>query len=273
MESNEKNPQEEPISQKNEPAIVLNRSTYHILISSAVFFIVGIVVGVVGYSSYVDTNAELIQRAVDTALLQQEVKLTELLESIPTEPAGPTAKQFVDDDPFIGNEDAPVVIVEFSDFNCQYCKKFHDETLQPLLETYGDDILFVYRDFAILGPSSIDSAVAAECANEQGAFWEYHDVLFENQGAFSNDDLIDYAEQLELDIEAFSICLEDPAFVNEVRRDAAAAQQIGARGTPAFLINGQFVSGAQPFEGFVTVIEQELAVLSDTQDESEVTEQ
>jgi len=267
MESNENIFNEEQRQQKSDPAIVVSQSTYHILISSAVFFIVGIVVGIVAYSSYVDSNVDLIQRAVDATLLQQEVKLTELLENIAAEPATPTAKQFVDDDPSIGNVDAPVVIVEFSDFNCQYCKRFHDETLQPLLETYGDDILFVYRDFAILGPSSIDSAVAAECANEQGVFWEYHDILFENQGAFSNDDLLEYAKQLELDVDAFSTCLEDPEFVSEVRRDAAAAQQIGARGTPAFLINGQFVSGAQPFEGFVTVIEQELAVLSDKQDD------
>ena len=272
MESKDNISNEEQKQLKSNPAIVVNRSTYHILISSAVFFIVGILVGAVGYSNYVDTNADLIQRAVDTALLQQEAKITELIENIPTVPTGPTAKEFIDDDPFVGNEDAPVVIVEFSDFNCQYCKRFMSETLQPLLETYGDDILFVYRDFAILGPTSIDSAVAAECANEQGAFWEYHDILFENQGAFSNDDLIGYAEQLELDIEAFSVCLEDPEFINEVRRDSADAQKIGARGTPAFLINGQFVSGAQPFEGFVTVIEQELAVLSDSE-ESEVNEQ
>lgn len=249
---------------KADPAIVVSRRNHNIFISSAVFFIVGIVVGVIGYSSYMETNAQLIQRAVDTALLQQYEKFTDLIENIPTQPTGPTAKQFVDDDPYIGNDDAKVVIVEFSDFNCQYCKRFHDETLQPLLEAYEDDIQFVYRDFAILGPSSVDSAVAAECANEQGAFWEYHDMLFENQGAFSDDDLIGYAEQLELDTDAFSACLEDPEFINEVRRDSAAAQQVGARGTPAFLVNGQFVSGAQPFEAFAAIIDQELAILADS---------
>lgn len=260
---NVKETTEKQYQSKDEPAIVVSRSSYNIFISSAMFFIVGIVVGVIGYSSYIETNAQLIQRAVDTAIAQQEERLTEILEAIPTQPSGPTAKHFVDDDPYIGNEGAPILIVEFSDFNCQYCKRFQSETLQPLLEIYGDDIQFVYRDFAILGPSSIDSAVAAECANEQGVFWEYHDVLFENQGAFANDDLIGYAEQLDLDTDAFSTCLQDPDFINEVRRDAAAAQQIGARGTPAFLINGQFVSGAQPFEAFEAIIEQELAVLSE----------
>lgn len=261
METNENNPDEERGHTKSDPAIVISRNAYHIIVSSIVFFIVGIVVGVVSYSKYVATNEELIQRAVNVAMVEQEEKFTELLENIPSQPTQPTAKQFVDDDPSIGNEEASVVTVEFSDFNCQYCKLFHDETLQQLLEAYEGKIQFVYRDFAILGPSSIDAAVAAECANEQGSFWEYHDILFENQGAFSNDDLIGYAKQLELDTDAFSVCLEDPEFINEVRRDSAAAQQIGARGTPAFLINGQFVSGAQPFEGFAAIIDQELAIL------------
>lgn len=249
---------------KDDPVIVLSKRSYNIFISSAVFFIIGIAVGVIGYSSYVETNAQLIQRAVDTAVAQQEDRLTEILENIPTQPSGPTAKQFIDDDPYVGNEDAPIVIVEFSDFNCQYCKRFYDETLHAILEAYEGDIQFVYRDFAILGPSSIDSAVAAECANEQDAFWEYHDLLFENQGAFSQGELIGYAEQLELDTETFSSCLEDPEFINEVRRDSAAAQQIGARGTPAFLINGQFVSGAQPFDAFAAIIDQELAIIADS---------
>ena len=263
---------EEEHSQQDDVAIVVSRNTYNALISSIVFFVVGVIIGVMGHAQYVATNEELIQRAVDTAILQQQEKFTDLIENIPTQPTGPTAKQYVDDDPSIGNDDAKVVIVEFSDFNCQYCKRFHDETLQPLLEAYEDDIQFVYRDFAILGPSSVDSAVAAECANEQGAFWEYHDILFENQGAFSDDDLIGYAEQLELDVDAFSACIEDPEFINEVRRDSAAAQQIGARGTPAFLINGQFVSGAQPFDAFAALIDQELAVLADSE-ESDVNEQ
>lgn len=264
MDAPEQNNLAESTPQKNDTAIIITRNTYHLLVASIVFFLVGIVVGVVGYSQYTETNEQLIQHAVDTALSQQEDQLTELLASIPRQPAGPNAKDYIDDDPFIGNEDAPIIIVEFSDFNCQYCKRFQDETLQLLLEAYDGDIQFVYRDFAILGPSSIDSAVAAECANEQGAFWDYHDVLFANQGDFSNDSLVGYAEQLELDVEAFSVCLEDPAFVNEVRRDTAAAQQVGARGTPAFLINGQFVSGAQPFEGFAVIIDQELALVSDS---------
>jgi protein-disulfide isomerase len=264
MESYENNPVEEQFQQKSDPAIVMRRSTYHLLIASLVFFIVGIVVGVVGYSQVAKTNTQLIEQAVDTALLQQEDKLTELLSSLPTQPAGPNARDYIDDDPSKGPKDAPVVIVEFSDFNCQYCKRFMSETLEPLLEAYGDQILFVYRDFTILGPSSIDAAVAAECANEQDAFWEYHDILFNNQARFSNEELIGYAEELNLDIEAFSACLEDPEFVNEVRRDTAAAQQTGARGTPAFLVNGQVVSGAQPFEGFAAIIDQEIAVMSDS---------
>jgi protein-disulfide isomerase len=264
MESNEDILYEEPTETKNDPAIVINRSTYHLLVVSLVFFLVGIVVGAVGYSQYTDTNEQLIQRVVNEALLLQEGQITKLLGEISTEPVGPNARDYIDDDPSIGREDAPIVIVEFSDFNCQYCKRFMSETLQPLLEAYGDDMLFVYRDFTILGPSSIDAAVAAECANEQDSFWEYHDILFDNQARFSRDELIGYAEGLNLDIEAFSVCLDDPEFLSEVRRDTAAAQQIGARGTPAFLVNGQMISGAQPFEAFAAIIDQELALASDS---------
>ena len=113
-----------------------------------------------------------------------------------------------------------------------------------------------------MGETSITSAVAAECADDQDSFWSYHDILFANQGDFERESLIAYAEQLELDMEQFTTCLDEQTYIGEVRLDSATAQQIGARGTPAFLINGQFISGAQPIEVFTQIIDTELAVAS-----------
>lgn len=238
---------------ENNTASTISRHSLNYVLIAITFLLLG---GFGGYA--LATN--LIQETVDEAFLRQETALNELIESgALAGSSNPTASQYVDDDPAIGPEDASVVIVEFSDFNCSFCKRFHDTTLQPLLDQYEGQVRFVYRDFAILGETSVTSAIAAECADDQGRFWDYHDLLFENQGDFGRDSLISYAEQLELDIDLFSTCIDDQTHLNDIRADSAAAQQIGARGTPAFLINGQFVSGAQPLEAFVQIINAELA--------------
>lgn len=169
----------------------------------------------------------------------------------------------VDDDPASGPADAPITIVEFSDFNCQYCGRFARDTLPLLRQNYGDQIHFVYRDFAILGPSSLEAAIASECANDQNAFWVYHDLLFANQGNFSQESLVSYAAQAELNTEQFIACLLDSAVRQEVLADTAEAQRLGATGTPTFFINGRPVVGAQPYEVFVSIIDDEM-VTADT---------
>lgn len=237
----------------------ISRYIANYIFIAIIFFVIGGIVGVIGYSSNVTRNEDLIQSAVDAAYIRQAETLNELVESgVLSGEVRPNASQFEDDDPSIGPEDAPVVIVEFSDFNCSFCKRFHDSTLQPLLDQYEGQIRFIYRDFAILGETSVTSAIASECADDQGQFWEYHDLLFANQGSFSRDNLIGYAESLDLDLSQFTTCLDERTYFNEVRADSAAAQQIGASGTPAFMINGQFISGAQPFEVFAQIIEAEL---------------
>src|SRR5690606_35254580 len=105
------------------------------------------------------------------------------MQPTPTPPPAVLDNVSADDDPAIGPEDAPVVIVEFSDFRCPYCKRFRDETLPVLLEEYGDQIRVVYRDFPVVGGEV--AAIAAECANKQGEFWAYHDALFENFQAYN----------------------------------------------------------------------------------------
>ncbi len=124
---------------------------------------------------------------------------------------------------------------------------------------------FVYKHFAILGPPSGLAAEASECAADQDAFWEYHDRVFENQVAgqtdLSEESLIAQAADVGLDIEDFSECLTSGKYTSQVRQESMSVQSMGVRGTPAFLINGVFVSGAQPYEVFQEIIDEQLASL------------
>lgn len=165
-----------------------------------------------------------------------------------------------DDDPAIGPVDAPVVMIEFSDYQCQFCGQFARETLHPLLELYPDQIRFVYRDLVIYGPVSFQAALSAECANDQGAFWLYHDRLFEQQNNLTPEFFFAMAEELNLDMQQFARCVSDPATEDEVKADTAAGHDLGIQGTPTFYINGRILVGAQPLEAFATIIDEELAL-------------
>ncbi len=164
--------------------------------------------------------------------------------------------------PTLGSSRAPVTIVEFADFQCSFCKKFWAETLPKLKETYikKGQVRFIYRNFAILGKFSEQAAQAAECAGEQGKFWEYHDSLFANQGglAFTGSKLRQYVRQLKLDVRAFGQCLDASKYKKKVEGETAVAASLGARGTPTFFVNGQLMVGAQPLDVFQSVIEEEL---------------
>ncbi|NOZ58286.1 MAG: thioredoxin domain-containing protein [Euryarchaeota archaeon] len=169
-----------------------------------------------------------------------------------------------DDDPAIGPEDAPVVIVEFSDYQCPYCRKFAMETLDRILEEYRGRVRFVYRDFPLesIHAYALKAAEAANCAGEQGRYFEYHDLLFERQEDWSSRGeaaFLEYAQQLGLDAESFSSCLSSGKYEEEVRKDLQDGMRAGVRGTPAFFINGIPLSGAQPFEAFKAIIDAELA--------------
>jgi protein-disulfide isomerase len=176
-----------------------------------------------------------------------------------------------DNDPFMGVADAPIVVVEFSDFYCSFCGRHFQQTLTPLLETYDGLIKYVYRDFPSVGGDAAQlAAMAAECANDQGKFWEFHNAMFTKQDdlrtATTDADslrtyLVQAATDLELDIDTFSSCYDNQTHLSDVIGDATDAQLIGARGTPAFLVNGQFVSGAQSYEYFANIIDGKLREL------------
>jgi protein-disulfide isomerase len=161
--------------------------------------------------------------------------------------------------PAKGNSDAPVTIVEFSDFQCSFCKKFWRETLPRIEEKYihTGKVRFVYRHLAILGPSSVQAAIASECAHEQGKFWPYHDRLFASSGPFSfnTGNLKRHAEKLCLDTAKFNSCLDTEGAREKVQRETMVGRAIGMTGTPGFPINGGRLIGAQPYEVFEEIIE------------------
>ena len=126
-----------------------------------------------------------------------------------------------------------------------------------------DKVRFVYKHFAILGPESGHAAEASECAAEQGEFWAYHDIVFKDQqtthSTLGQERLVDLAEEIGLDTAAFSECLSSNKYSLQIARESQAIQALGVRGTPGFLVNGLFISGAQPFEVFEQIIEEQLA--------------
>lgn len=175
----------------------------------------------------------------------------------PTAAPQPAVEATVDDDPSRGPEDAAVTIIEFSDFQCPYCARFQQQTLPQILSEYGDRVRFVYRDFPLtsIHPNALKAAEASECADDQGKYWEYHDLLFQNQSALDEESLKAYAASLGVDTDAFNECLDSNKHMSEVRKDLEDGIAAGVQGTPAFFINGQLVSGAQPFAAFQSVIE------------------
>jgi len=166
----------------------------------------------------------------------------------------------------LGNPDAPVLIEEFSDFQCPFCARFFRETEARLIQEYvtPGKARFVYRHFAFIGPESVWASQAAECAANQERFWEFHGKLFnnqagENQGAFSVDRLKRFAQDLGLSTDLFNRCLDANETLDRVRKDTEEAQRLGVRSTPTFFINGAPLLGALPFEEFKAAIESQLA--------------
>ncbi len=139
--------------------------------------------------------------------------------------------------PGIGPEDAPIVIVEFSDFQCPFCKRFYDETYQQLLAAYPDKIRFVYRHLPLtsIHPEAFPSAEASMCANEQNAFWEYHDKIFENQDKLGGELYTQIASDLNLDTVAFEDCLNTGKYKDLIQQDMDFALNLGVQSTPTFL--------------------------------------
>ena len=216
---------------------------------------------------------QLTQKDLDDAIAKLELKMMQ--QRLPTAQPQLPAKISADNDPTIGNPDAPITIIEFSDFQCPFCARFHVQTLPSLMEEYIEQgkVKLVFRDFPIqnIHPNALPASVAAECANDQGKFKEMHDLLFENQKQWSNLEtssalsaFVQYASDLQLDEEEFTSCLTEGKHVSEIRKDLEDGRNYGVTGTPGFFIGNDAIGyvelkGAQPFESFKKVIDSQLA--------------
>ncbi len=163
------------------------------------------------------------------------------------------------EDPARGPADAPVEIVEFSDFDCPYCQRA-TETIELLLEEFAGQIRFVYKDYPLpTHPDAFKAAEAGNCAHEQDRFWELHDTMFANQGALSVEELHAYAENLGLDTDAFAECLDSGRHTATVERDMTIGDGYGVSSTPTLFLNGRPVLGAAPYDTFAEIVREEIA--------------
>jgi protein-disulfide isomerase len=172
------------------------------------------------------------------------------------------ATREADDPRALGDVDAPVVMIEWADFLCPFCGVFARDTEPELITRYVETgiLRIEWRDLPFQGEEAVLAAIGGQAAAEQDAFWAYHDALFtadlrRSDGRMSREFLLEVAAELDLDVEAFDAALDDPALAEQVQAEAVQAQSLGITGTPAFIVGGYPVVGAQPLEAFVNVIE------------------
>ena len=188
------------------------------------------------------------------AALRKEKGVEILLQGPPRERIAVAAEG-----PARGPSTAPITIVAFSDFECAYCGRAR-QTIDKIVATYGDKVRLVYRHFPLdFHKNAKQAAEASLCADEQGQFWAFHDLLFDAQDKLTVEDLKGHATALGLQAAAFASCLKSHAKMSVVEKDIEAGKRAGVSGTPAFFINGLMLSGAQPFAAFAEIIDAELA--------------
>lgn len=215
----------------------------------------------IGFSPTPITKAEL-KSQIELAKAQREAQDAQAKQDdnmIVNMPVG--------DDPSIGDQNAPVTVIEFSDFQCPFCGKFYSETYKPLYENYikTGKVRFVYKDYPLveIHPYAQKAAEAANCAMDQNKYWEMHDLLFTNQNALDIQNLRNYAKTLGLDTNKFDTCLDTDKYANEISGDKSDLEsRVGRQGTPYILINGRQIKGAYPYSQIKTIIDQEIAKAS-----------
>ncbi len=190
----------------------------------------------------------------------------------PVPPSPQNVKVSIDDDPIKGDTKAPVTIVEFSDFQCPFCKRFYDQVLPSLDKEYisTGKVRLVFRDYPLeFHKNALPAAIAANCAQEQGKYWEVHNFLFEHPDKLDTVSMLSSADELNLNREKFEKCVNDKTKEAEINKDFQDGQLYGVRGTPSFFIGktednkneltGVYIRGAQPFQVFKTEIDKLLA--------------
>ncbi|PBO85014.1 MAG: disulfide bond formation protein DsbA [Thaumarchaeota archaeon] len=258
-------------TETNNGNISVKKSTFNGLIIGLIA-ITGIAMFFAG-SYVVNSDSDKIsQEELQDAISKLELKI--LQNQLPTTQPTSQVKISADNDPIIGNPDAKISIIEFSDFQCPFCARFHIQTLPLILEEYIDEgkVNLVFRDFPIqsIHPNALPASVAAECANEQGKFREMHDKLFDNQNQWNRQQTADavlmfnqYAEEIKLDQAKFESCLSNGKYIDEIKKDLEDGRDYGVSGTPGFFIGNDKIGyvelkGAQPFDSFKKVIDAQL---------------
>ena len=271
IESGEIKSNETEFNEINSEKISIKKSTFNGLVVAliGITIIATFFAGV--YVSNFDSN-QVSEEELQEAISKLELKL--LQNQLPTGQPTPIVKISADDDPVIGDPNAPISIIEFSDFQCPFCARFHIQTLPSILEEYVDQgkVKLIFRDFPIqnIHPNALPASVAAECANEQGKFKEMHDKLFDNQKEWSGLETANamslfsqYALEMGLEQEVFDSCLTNGKYIEEIRNDLNDGRTYGVSGTPGFFIGNDQIGyvelkGAQPFESFKKVIDAQL---------------
>ena len=188
----------------------------------------------------------------------------------PSAPGNTLALFTANASPYLGDENAPITLIEFGDYQCHFCNKFFHETETVIVKNYVETgkVKILFKDFTIIGPDSIGAAQATHCAKDQGKYWEYHDELYnnytgENDGWASSENLVVFAQNIGLDIDEFTQCMTTGKYRQLVEASSNDARSLGVTGTPAFFVIGPDnqvtrISGAQPYEVFLNLFESEL---------------
>jgi len=258
---------------QNNGKISVKKSTFRGLIIGLVLA-VGVAAFLAGsYTSNLNSN-QISEEDLQDAIAKVELKL--LQNQLPTSQPRLSMKISVDNDPIIGNPDAPITIIEFTDFQCPFCARFHIQTLPLILEEYIDQgkVKLVIRDFPIqsIHPNAVPASVASECANEQGKAKEMHDKLFYNQNQWGEQETANalslfsqYATEIQLDQETFDSCLTSGKYIEEIKKDLEDGRNYGVSGTPGFFIGNDQIGyvelkGAQPYDVFKKIIDAQLEI-------------
>jgi protein-disulfide isomerase len=167
-------------------------------------------------------------------------------------------------EPVKGNQENPkLIIIAFSDYQCPFCKEAEDN-LKEAMKEYENEILFVFRDLPLesIHPHAKQAALATECADEQEAYWQYHDKLFENQKALKKENLISYAQELNLNSTIFEECLTEEKYTHKIEADKRIAKRLSIKSTPTFFFNGRKITGRKTVEEFTNIIKEEIQLVN-----------
>jgi len=245
--------QEDPIPVIQEDTITFKRSHFYAVLT-VLAFATGVLLGYVVWG--MESTGGIAQSSLASGQVSgpiAEAPVTQ--QSQYTRYDIPTKNSYA-----IGPADAPITIVEFSDYQCPFCRRWHAEVYKPLLAAYPGKIRLVYRNLPLtsIHPDALGAAEAAMCAGEQDVYWKYHDKLFGSE-SLGNNVYIQYAQELGLNIPTFEACISNHKYQKAIETDSDFAINLGVRSTPTFFINGLAIVGAQPLDVFKQVIDKELA--------------